>query len=132
MFTEMLAGLRLGQLPDFTLLRGRCHAAITKKLAFVRLPPVYWETDSKRNPDTGHLLIAVLLLNEPDMLEILKGIILMEQAEQGGLSLEEFMRQSLTDFLTMIPDPQFQLLIKELLAAAGSRDDSVRALLSSL
>ncbi len=132
MFAEMLSGIRLGQLPDPTLLRGRCHAAITKKLAFVCLPPVYWETDPKRNPDTAHLFIAVLLLNEPDMLEILKGIILMEQAERGGISLDEFMRQSLTDLLEMAPDPQFKLLLREIVGAVGSRDDSVRTLLSSL
>jgi len=113
MFSEMIAGLRQGILPDPALLRGRCHAAVTKKLAFVRLPPVYWETDPKRNPDTSHLLWAVLLLHDSDMLEVVKGLILMEQAEREGLSLEEFMQQSLDGLFALAPDPQFQTLLKE-------------------
>jgi hypothetical protein len=113
MFSEMIATLRQGELPDPALLRGRCHAAVTKKLAFVRLPPVYWETDPKRNPDSSHLLWAVLLLHDSDMLDVVKGIILMEQAEREGLSLEEFTEQSLDTLFALAPDAQFQALLKE-------------------
>ncbi len=119
MFSEMIAGLRCGILPEPGPLRGRCHAAITKKLAFVRLPPVYWETDPKRNPDTRHLLWAILLLRDEDMLDILKGIILMEQAERQGLSLEAFMAQSLSTLFDLAPEPHFRRLLEERLAGVG-------------
>ncbi len=112
MFSEMIAGLKAGTLPDLALLRGRCHAAVTKKLAFVRLPPVYWESDPKRNPDSSHLLWAVLLLHDLDMLEVVKGVILMEQAEREGLTLEEFVQPSLEELYALAPDPQFLVLLK--------------------
>lgn len=113
MFSEMIAELRQGRLPELAPLRGRCHAAVTKKLAFVRLPPVYWETDPKRNPNTTHLLWAVLLVQDSDMLEVVKGIILMEQAEREGLALEVFMAQSLDALFALAPDTPFQILLKE-------------------
>lgn len=113
MFSEMIGELKKGELPEPALLRGRCHAAVTKKLAFVRLPPVYWETDPKRNPDSSHLFWAVLLLHDSDMLEVVKGIILMEQAEREGLSLEEFMQQSLDGLFALAPDSQFRTLLKK-------------------
>ena len=116
MFAEMVQGLSQGQLPDSGPLRGRCHAAVTKKLAFVRLPPVYWESDPKRNPDTCHLLWAVLLLHDSDMLEVVKGIILMEQAEKEGLSLDEFVQQSLDRLFALAPDSQFLTLLKQQVA----------------
>lgn len=108
MFAEMVSNLRKGKLPEVSLLRGRCHAAVTKKLAFVRLPPVYWENDPKRNPDTKHLLWAVLFLQDQEMLEVVKGIILMEQAEREGKSLAEFMKQSLKDLFDLAPDEGFR------------------------
>lgn len=119
MFAEMVSGLNEGKIPDVSLLRGRCHAAVTKKLAFVRLPPTYWENDPKRNPDTHHLLWAVVLLQDSDMLEILKGIILMEQAEREGLSLEEFIQQSLTRLFDLAPGSGFKAKLKQLVAEIG-------------
>ncbi len=108
MFAEMVSDLGEGKLPEVALLRGRCHAAVTKKLAFVRLPPVYWENDPKRNPDTRHLLWAILLLQDQEMLDVLKGIILMEQAEREGKSLAEFMEQSLKELFELAPDAEFR------------------------
>jgi len=116
MFAEIIGGLKEGQLPEIAQLRGRCHAAVTKKLAFVRLPPVFWESDPKRNPDTKHLLWAVLLLHDTEMLEIVKGIILMEQAEKEGLSLHEFAQQSIDEVLALAPDDNFRELLKQQLA----------------
>jgi hypothetical protein len=113
MFAEIVSGLKEGKLPEVTVLRGRCHAAVTKKLAFVQLPPVYWETDPKRNPDTMHLLWGVWLLHDADMLEVVKGIILMEQAEKEGLSLEEFMQHSMSELLALTPDISFREVLKQ-------------------
>lgn len=112
MFTEMVRDIEQGLLPDRRLLRGRCHAAVTKKLALVRLPPAYWERDPKRNPDTRHLLWAILLLHDPDLFEVIKGIILMEQAEGEGLSAEEFFKNSLDGLLALAPDPHFKELLQ--------------------
>jgi len=113
MFAEIVKGLKEGKLPELAPLHGRCHAGVTKKLAFVQLPPVFWETDPKRNPDTMHLLWAVWLLHDADMLEIVEGIILMEQAEKEGLSLEEFMQQSMEEILALAPDDTFRALLKQ-------------------
>jgi hypothetical protein len=113
MFSEMIAGLGQGVLPDPGPLRGRCHAAITKKLAFVRLPPVYWETDPKRNPDSSHLLWAVLLLGDKEMLGTLEGIVLMEQGEREGLSWELFMKRSLDGLFDLAPDSEFRALLQQ-------------------
>jgi len=116
MFAEMVSDLRRGKLPEVSLLRGRCHAAVTKKLAFVRLPPVYWESDPKRNPDTSHLLWAVLLLQDQEMLDVVKGIILMEQAEREGKSLAEFMEQSLKELFDLAPDQEFKAELEKQVA----------------
>ncbi len=113
MFSGMIEDLRNGKIPDPALLRGRCHAAVTKKLAFVRLPPTYWENDPKRNPESSHLFWAVLLLKDRDMLDIVKGIILMEQAEREGLSLEEFAAQSLDTLYALAPDGTFKKLLQK-------------------
>jgi hypothetical protein len=113
MFSEMVAGLRQGHLPDSVPLRGRFRAALTKKLALVSQPPTYWESDPKRNPDTEHLLWAVLLLQDPDLFEVVKGIILMEQAEGEGLSAEEFFDRALANLLHLAPDEQFQTVLKK-------------------
>ena len=116
MFSEMVSDIKRGILPDVTLLRGRCHAAVTKKLALVRLPPAYWEKDPKRNPDTRHLLWAVLLLHDPDLFEVVKGIFLMEQAEGEGVSVEDFFKSSLDELLALAPDKPFAELLQEKVA----------------
>ena len=116
MFAEIVSGLEEGRFPEIAALRGRCHAGVTKKLAFVQLPPVFWETDPKRNPDTMHLLWGVWLLHDADMLEIVKSIILMEQAEKEGLSLEEFSQKSMEALLALAPDTKFRALLKQQLA----------------
>lgn len=113
MFSEMIAGISQGILPDIGPLRGRCHAAITKKLAFIRLPPVYWETDPKRNPNSSHLLWAILLIQDMDMLNTLQGIVLMEQTERQGLSWEEFREQSLDDLFALAPDSRFRKVLSQ-------------------
>ncbi len=113
MFAEMVEGLKQGVLPDLVALRGRCHAGVTKKLAVIALPPTYWEIDPKRNPDTRHLLWAVFLLHDADLLEVMIGIILMEQAEREGLSAESFLQSSLDELLLLAPDSSFEKVLQE-------------------
>ena len=116
MFSEMVRDIEQGILPDVGLLRGRCHAAVTKKLALVRLPPAYWERDPKRNPDTGHMLWAILLLQDRDLLEVVKGVILIEQAEGEGLSAEDFITSSLDELLALAPNLHFTTLLQKQIA----------------
>ena len=113
MFSGMVADIRQGRLPDTTPLRGRFRAALTKKLALVSQPPTYWESDPKRNPNTEHLLWAVLLLQDPDLFEVVKGIILMDQAEREGLTAEEFLDRALENLLHLAPNEQFQGVLKK-------------------
>ncbi|MCF8055905.1 MAG: hypothetical protein K9K37_04600 [Desulfocapsa sp.] len=113
MFSEMVAAIRQGNLPDSAPLRGRFRAALTKKLALVSQPPTYWESDPKRNPDTEHLLWAVLLLHDLDLFEVVKGIILMEQAEREGLTAEQFLDRAFVALLRLAPDEQFQAVLRK-------------------
>ncbi len=94
-------------MPDLNPLKGRCRAALSKKLAIVSQPPTYWIEDPKRNPITEQLLWAVLLTGDSDLLDIIIGIILMEQEETDGMSVEAFMRQSVTHLLALAPDESF-------------------------
>jgi hypothetical protein len=107
MFSEMVEGLKCGVMPDLNPLKGRCRAALSKKLAIVSQPPTYWIEDPKRNPITEQLLWAVLLTGDSDLLDIIIGIILMEQEETDGMSVEAFMRQSVTRLLALAPDESF-------------------------
>ncbi len=113
MFSEMVDDIRRGKLPDTVPLRGRFRAALTKKLALVSQPPTYWENDPKRNPNTEHLLWAVLLLHDPDLFEVVKGIILMEQAEREGLTAEEFSGRAMENLLSLAPDEQFRRVLQK-------------------
>lgn len=116
MFTEMIDGLKKGVMPDPALLAGRCRAALSKKLAIVAQPPTYWIQDPKRNPETEHLLWAILLLRDPDLLDVIIGIILMEQEESGGLSAEQFMQQSMGRLLVLAPTESFRKELQRQLA----------------
>ncbi len=112
MFTEMINTLKRGILPDPAPLAGRCRAALSKKLALVSQPPTYWINDPKRNPVTEHLLWAILLLGDSDLLDVVIGIILMEQEETEGLSAEKFMQQSINHLLELAPDKTFRQQLK--------------------
>ena len=118
----MIAGIRQGHLPDPAALRGRCQAAMTKKLALVSLPPTFWESDPKRNPDTCHLLWAVLLLQDPELLEIIKGIIPMEQAEREGLEYQAFLDRAAGKLLALAPNPEVRSQLEQAVAWARESD----------
>ena len=107
MFSEMVAELQRGVMPDPEPLKGRCRAALSKKLAIVSQPPTYWIDDPKRNPLTEHLLWAILLTGDPDLLDVIIGIVLMEQEELDGMSVEAFMQQSISRLLALAPNEEF-------------------------
>jgi len=116
MFFDMIEGLKKGVMPEPAPLGGRCRAALSKKLALISQPPAYWIDDPKRNPVTEHLLWAILLLRDPDFLDVIVGIILMEQAESDGLSAEEFMQKSVEQLLALAPYTSFREQLKQHLA----------------
>ncbi len=107
MFSEMVEGLKCAVMPDLSPLKGRCRAALSKKLAIVSQPPTYWIEDPKRNPITEQLLWAILLTGDSDLLDIIIGIILMEQEETDGMSVEAFIQQSVTHLLALAPNESF-------------------------
>jgi hypothetical protein len=119
MFSEMIEDLKHGILPDTVPLKGRCRAALSKKLAIVSQPPTYWIDDPKRNPLTEHLLWAILLTGDADLLDIVIGIVLMEQEELDGMSVESFMQQSIARLLALAPDEKFLEQLRQESALAG-------------
>jgi hypothetical protein len=112
MFSEMITGLQCGVMPDLGPLKGRCRAALSKKLAIVSQPPTYWIDDPKRNPLTEHLLWAILLTGDTDLLDVIIGIVLMEQEELGGMEVESFIQQSVSNLLALAPDEKFLKQLK--------------------
>ena len=104
MFSEMVAQLARGERPDPVTLRGRMRAAVTKKLALVQQPTTYWESDSKRNPRSDHLLWGALLLSDRDLYGVVLGIIALEQAARPDGSAEEFTAQALESFQILCPE----------------------------
>ncbi len=107
MFSEMIEGLRCGVIPDLGPLKGRCRAALSKKLALVSQPPTYWIDDPKRNPLTEHLLWAILLTGDTDLLDVIIGIVIMEQEELDGMAVEAYMQQSVSRLLALAPTEMF-------------------------
>ncbi len=82
MSDEIISQLSRGQLPDKARLRGWFQAALTKKLAVITLPPAFWESDPKRNPDAVHLLWAAVLLDDLEGYKTVQTIMMVEKVEQ--------------------------------------------------
>lgn len=113
MFSDMVEGLQQGVIPETGPLKGRCRAALSKKLAIVSQPPTYWIDDPKRNPVTEHLLWAILLTEDPDLLDIIIGIVIMEQEELEGIPVERYIEQSLQNLLALSPSEVFRQELEE-------------------
>ena len=93
MFSEMVADLAKGTLPESTLLRKRFDVALTKKMAVVRLPAAFWMDDSKINPRSDHLFWAALLTFDRQRIDLALAVLAAELNEQrkaagGGLQQE--------------------------------------------
>ena len=112
MFTDMVEGLQQGVFPEIGPLKGRCRAALSKKLAIVSQPPTYWIDDPKRNPVTEHLLWAILLTEDPDLLDVIIGIVIMEQEELERVPAERYLEQSLQNLLALAPNDAFRQELK--------------------
>ncbi len=111
MFADMMAELARGEEPDPDRLRGRFRAALTKKLAVVRLPPCFWMNDPKINPRSDHLLWAALLLDDRQGVELVASAIAVELAERGGgepVDLGQRLRTLADELLRMVPQDRRQ------------------------
>lgn len=86
MFTEMIASLQHGEMPEQAALQGRLRAAMVKKLAMLRLEYQFRHNDSKINPDTGQMVWAAVLLGDQQSLDLLADILLTEWLDQAQFS----------------------------------------------
>lgn len=82
MFSEMVAGLARGRMPDKSRLRQRFDMAMTKKMGILRLPSAFWMDDPKINPRADHLFWASLLLLDRERMELARAVLAAEQAER--------------------------------------------------
>ena len=82
MFSEMVAELARGRLPDKNSLRQRFDMAMTKKMGILRLPPAFWMDDPKINPRADHLFWASLLLLDRERMDLALAVLAAEQAER--------------------------------------------------
>ncbi len=106
MFSEMMAAPGRGGQPDPVRLRHWFRAALTKKLAVVRMPPAFWVRDPKINPRADHLLWAALLLDDREGVELAASIIAVEHAGQlaeDDLALETHLAAAAEELLALVP-----------------------------
>jgi hypothetical protein len=105
MFSQLFTDLEQGVVPDFALLQRRFDLALTKKLAVVKLPPVFWMQDSKINPRADHLLQVALLLTDRERAAMAVSVLAVELAEQKhGLSLDLAVENITMGLLRAVPD----------------------------
>lgn len=93
MFSEMVANLAKGSLPESSALRQRFDIAVTKKLGVVRLPASFWMDDPKINPRSDHLFWAALLTQDRQRIDLALAVLAAElnetnQAAGGELQKE--------------------------------------------
>ena len=81
MFSEMVADLGQGRLPEKIALRQRFDMAMIKKMGVVLLPPAFWTEDPKINPRVEHLFWASLLLLDRERMDLALAVLATEQAE---------------------------------------------------
>jgi hypothetical protein len=82
MFSEMIADLKQGKMPDSGGMAKRLDFALTKKLGIVKLPPAFWMNDPKINPRTDHLFWAALLLKDRSRIDLVLSVLAVEVAEK--------------------------------------------------
>ncbi len=113
MFDDLETTLQRGELPDPVFLRGRFRAALTKKLAVVKLPAAFWSGDPKINPRSDHLLWAALLLADREGVSLVSSVIAAEIAEKSpGDDLEQLLDERISRYtqslLALAPSREFR------------------------
>lgn len=83
MFSMMLEDLARGVQPEVGILKQRFDAAMTKKLAVVKLPPAFWTSDPKINPRADHLFWASLLIGDRERVDLAISVIAAELEESS-------------------------------------------------
>jgi len=109
MFSVMVEELTRGIKPDTGPLKKRFDAAMTKKLAVVKLPPAFWTLDPKINPRADHLFWASLLIGDRQRVELSISVIAAELEQNSKIlhgdlqqDLAALIQRSICDFLDTI------------------------------
>ncbi|WP_456388611.1 hypothetical protein [Desulfolithobacter sp.] len=126
MFDDMLAGLEQGRWPDLDILVRRFDVAMTKKLGVVRLPPAFWMSDPKINPDTDHLVWASFVLGDRKRCDLaLSALAVEEQACKGtDFDMGDILYRLLSRLLCLVADQSLkQRLRANVLCMYPDRND---------
>lgn len=79
----MIITLTAGEIPDKKELARRLTAALTKKMAILRQPYLFWPADPKINPLARHLLWAAFILEDSENFTMAGDILLEEKIQSG-------------------------------------------------
>lgn len=87
MFSEMIADLKNGRLPEQKSLKKRLKFALTKKLGIIKQPYLLWPGDPKMNPPAQHILWAALITEDQEAFALATDILLQEEHEKQAAKL---------------------------------------------
>lgn len=111
MFTDMIADLNKGAMPDPASLKTRFDFALTKKTGVVKLPSAFWMRDPKINPRSDHLLWAALLLLDRSRIDLALAVIEEEHREvvrtkgnRSEYAMEHMVEAAIARLLLQVPD----------------------------
>lgn len=121
MFDEMVSLLKEAKLPPKDILKKRFDAALTKKMAILKMPHTFWQGDKKINPSIEHLLWATILLEDKENFRLVEGLALAEVYEKSKAkkdstqlaSTEETINQYLNNLLELAPDESFREILSQ-------------------
>lgn len=116
----MVEELTRGAVPDRALLEKRFDAAMTKKLAVVKLPPAFWSQDPKINPRADLLFWASILIGDLQRIELAISVIAAELEEKSKKKQYDFqqvlaatVRGMSDDLLAVVNDTVFRQELKQ-------------------
>jgi hypothetical protein len=120
MFSEMIADLKNGRLPDSQAIKKRLDFAITKKLGIIRQPYLLWPPDPKMNPPATHILWAALITADPSSIELATDILVQEQhekmaAKKGSDKLDrlDLIQSAIGELMNLLPENSLQTYFQE-------------------
>jgi len=121
MFDEMISSLKKAKLPKNDVLRNRFNAAVIKKMAVLKMPHTFWQSDNKINPAIEHLFWAAIMLEDQDNFNLVEGLAFAECQEKVRLkdnsedlpSMEEISAGPLKKLLDLAPEKSFRKILLE-------------------
>lgn len=124
MFSEMIASLKKGEMPSVENLRTKLQPAMVKKSGVLQQPRMCRSNDPKINPDSIHMLWAAILLGDQELIDVVAGMIFVEQENDlDGLTSEkdrEMVLEKISGLLALAPNSDFKnVLIEKINEAVG-------------